>query len=68
MPTISMFYGIIVMMYYLDNKQHKLPHIHIHYQGVEAVVSIPEGAIMEGSMPSNKKNCCRHGLKFIKKN
>jgi len=28
MPAISMFYGIIVYMYYYDNKQHKLPHIH----------------------------------------
>ena len=26
MPSISMFYGIVVYLYYLDNKQHHLPH------------------------------------------
>lgn len=54
MPAISMFYGIIVYMYYLDTKQHKLPHIHVKYQAMEAVISIPEGNILEGEMPNNK--------------
>jgi hypothetical protein len=49
MPVISMFYGIIISMYYLDNKQHHLPHIHASYQGKEAVFTIPEG-----DFPSNK--------------
>lgn len=29
MPVISMFYGVIVLMYYFDNRQHHLPHIYI---------------------------------------
>jgi hypothetical protein len=29
MPVISMFYGILVRMYLIDNKQHNLPHIHV---------------------------------------
>ena len=29
MPIISMFYGIIVRMYYADNQQHHVPHIHV---------------------------------------
>jgi len=28
MPVISMFYGIIVSMYFVDNRQYKAPHIH----------------------------------------
>lgn len=28
MPVISMFYGIVVSMYFLDNRQHRMPHIH----------------------------------------
>lgn len=28
MPTISLFFGIIVKMYYLDNKTHNMSHIH----------------------------------------
>lgn len=55
MPVISMFYGLIVSMYYLDTKQHKLPHIHVKYSGMEAVYEIPGGRLLEGSMPSNKE-------------
>jgi hypothetical protein len=27
-PIISMFYGIIIRLYLLDNQQHNTPHIH----------------------------------------
>jgi len=54
MPAISMFYGIIVYMYFLDNKQHKVPHIHAKYQEYESVVSIPDGVTLEGSLPTSK--------------
>ena len=54
MPVISMFYGIIVLMYYVDNKKHHRPHIHVEYSGEEAVVSIPDGGVMEGSLRSAK--------------
>ena len=54
MPVISMFYGIIVMMYFIDNKKHKKPHLHVKYQNQESVVSIPEGELLEGKMKANK--------------
>lgn len=54
MPVISMFYGIIVYMYYMDNKQHKLPHIHVKYQEDEVVVELPNGEILEGNIPNTK--------------
>jgi hypothetical protein len=54
MPSISMFYGIVVYLYYLDNKQHHLPHIHARYQGDEVVVSIPDGDVLDGSIPPSK--------------
>ena len=31
MPTISMFYGIIIRMYYAPS-EHNPPHIHAYYQ------------------------------------
>ncbi len=40
MPVISMFYGLIVTMYFLDTKQHKLPHIHVKYNEFEAVYEV----------------------------
>jgi len=54
MAVISMFYGIIVSMYYLDNRQHHVPHIHVKYQEQEAVISIPQGELLEGELKSNK--------------
>ncbi len=55
MPVISMFYGLIVSMYYLDTKQHKLPHIHVKYVENEGVYQIPEGILLEGNLPLNKE-------------
>ncbi len=54
MAIIAMFYIIIVSMYYLDNRRHHLPHIHVKYQEQEAVLSIPDGNILEDSIKSNK--------------
>lgn len=54
MPAISMFYGVIVYLYFLDNRQHHVPHIHVKYQDQEAVVAIPDGQVLEGSIPGSK--------------
>jgi len=55
MAVISIFYGLIISMYYLDNKRHHLPHIHVKYQEMEAVFSINNGEILEGELPNNKR-------------
>ena len=49
-----MFYGLIVYMYFMDNKQHNLPHIHVKYQDEEAVISIIDGQLLEGTLKPNK--------------
>ena len=54
MPTISMFYGIVIYMYFFDDERHKLPHIHAHYQRQEASFSIVDGAALSGSVPLSK--------------
>ena len=54
MPVISMFYGVIVLMYYFDNRQHHLPHIHVQYGDEEVILSIPAGEVIEGSLRSAK--------------
>jgi hypothetical protein len=54
MPSISMFFGIVIYMYFKDNKQHKKPHIHAKYQEYEAVFTIPDGELIEGSLPQSK--------------
>jgi hypothetical protein len=51
MPTISMFYGIVVLMFFRDNRRHHVPHIHVRYQGSEASIAIDDGRILDGSVP-----------------
>ena len=55
MPTVSMFFGIIITMYYFDDEQHSTPHIHVKYQGEDAVFSIPDGKVLSGEMKTNKR-------------
>ena len=51
MPIISMFYGIIIRLYLIDNRNHNLPHFHAKYADSEASVSIEDGEILSGSLP-----------------
>ena len=54
MPVISSFYGILVMMYYFDNKKHQAPHVHVRFHEFESVISIPDGVLLEGELAGNK--------------
>ena len=51
MPVISMFYGILIRMYLLDNNHHNLPHIHARYGEFEASVSLHDGELLAGTLP-----------------
>lgn len=54
MPTISLFYGIVICMYFYDGERHNLPHIHARHQGQEASFSILDGALLSGEIPLAK--------------
>lgn len=54
MPTISMFYGILILMYFYDNKKHSKPHIHAEYGEYEVSIAIDDGAILGGELPRSK--------------
>ncbi len=53
MPSLSMFFGIIIYMYREKGGQHNVPHIHAEYQDDEAVLSL-DGDLVEGSLPRKK--------------
>ena len=55
MPTISVFFGLIIRMYYKD---HQPPHIHVQYQDCNAVIDILTGNITEGKLNARQ-------LKFV---
>ena len=51
MPTISMFYGIIISLFFEISEKHHSPHIHVRYQDSRASVSIEDGALLAGDLP-----------------
>lgn len=53
MPTISVFFGIIVTMYREIGGKHNRPHLHAEYQGEEVVVAL-DGEVLEGRIPRNR--------------
>lgn len=54
-PRISMFFGIVVFMYFDD---HAPPHFHILYEGEEAVFGL-DGALMHGHMAARVQRLVR---------
>ena len=54
MPTISMFYGILILMYFYDDKKHSIPHIHAEYGESHASINIETGDVLAGSLPKAK--------------
>lgn len=54
MPTISMFYGILILMYFYDNKKHSRPHIHAEYGEYVSSIAIDDGVVLSGELPRGK--------------
>lgn len=48
MPTISIFYGIVVQMFW---KEHGPPHFHALYAEYEALIDIEKLEIIRGHLP-----------------
>jgi len=48
MPTLSIFFGIVVRMYYDD---HPPPHFHAVYGEYEAQIAIETLQVIEGRLP-----------------
>ncbi len=53
MPTISMFYGIIIRMYFAP-REHPLPHFHVYYAEHKARVDIRTCEIIDGKLPKKQ--------------
>jgi hypothetical protein len=66
MPVISSFYGIIIFLYYLDNRKHHHPHFHAQYNEYEAIIDIDNGDILEGDLPTSKMKLVQAWLEIHK--
>lgn len=51
MPIISMFHGIIIRMYMLDEQHHNSPHLHAKYAEFEASINLADGELLAGELP-----------------
>jgi len=56
-PYISMFFGIIIRMFY---NEHEPPHFHAYYQGMEGIFDL-DGNLINGNIKRSKT-----ALKLIK--
>lgn len=52
MPTISIFFGIVVQMYWRD---HPPAHFHAYYQGYEGLIAIETGELIVGHLPPGSR-------------
>ena len=52
MPTLSIFYGIVITIYWFD---HPPAHVHARYGEWEAQIDIVNARILEGSLPPRAK-------------
>ena len=53
MPTIALFYGIAIRMYY---REHAPPHFHAEYGGAEIEVGIEPIIVLRGHAPPRVVN------------
>ncbi|MFA5637075.1 MAG: DUF4160 domain-containing protein [Anaerovoracaceae bacterium] len=53
MPTISMFYGIIIRMYFAP-EEHNPPHFHAYFAEHRAVIDIQTCELIEGYLPKKQ--------------
>ncbi len=48
MPTISVFYGIVIQMFWRD---HAPPHFHALYAEYEALIDLRDFRVIRGALP-----------------
>ncbi len=53
-PRVSEFYGVVISLYFGDNVRHSAPHFHARYAEHSAVLSIPDGDVLNGSLPPKR--------------
>lgn len=58
MATLSMFYGIVILMYNEANERHHLGHIHAKYAGYQASIGF-YGQVLSGKLPFKKLTLVR---------
>ena len=61
MPSVSDFYGIFIYLYFDD--KHK-PHIHAIYAEYSALITIEDGRMLAGNIPTRAYRLVREWLRL----
>jgi hypothetical protein len=61
MPTIAIFNGIIIQMFFED---HDPPHVHAIYAGAKALIRISDGAVIRGTLPKKQAKMVKYWVKL----
>lgn len=62
MPKISLFYGILIQMFWKD---HPPPHFHVRYAGFKAQIDIGTLEVINGDLPRLPSFLCWNGRRSI---
>ncbi|MEX6506491.1 DUF4160 domain-containing protein [Jiella sp. M17.18] len=63
MPSIAIFYGIVVRMYFFD---HNPPHFHAQFGSARALIRISDGQIIAGRLPTRLRNSSGSGQSTVR--
>jgi len=55
MPEIDALLGLSFCLYFFDNQQHKLPHLHVKYGSYELIIAIETSECIEGYLPNKQR-------------
>ena len=65
MGRVSAFLGMVLYMYPEKNGRHNRPHVHVLYGDEECVLSIPEGLVLAGEIPSRQLRNAQGGAEAL---
>ena len=63
MPVLARFYGIVIIMYFLQS-EHNPPHIHAMYNDDVAAIDYMTGEVLEGYLPTKALNMVREWIEL----
>jgi hypothetical protein len=61
MPTIAIFNGIIIQMFFED---HNPPHVHVIYGDAKALLRIRDGAVIRGALPRKQASLVKAWIRL----
>jgi hypothetical protein len=62
MPVIATLNGIVIRMYFFDDRRHSAPHVHAEYAEFRAVFAVATGDVLSGHLPPRQTRLVRNWI------